>query len=714
MKLPEAMAKPAETSSATPLISLNAVCLDTETTGLDTSVARVIQIGAIRIRTGCIDQSDIFEKLVDPGEPIPSKSSAIHGLYDRDVAGAAKFCDIKPEFDHWMANSIVIGFSIGFDLAVMKRESELTGLQWQAPRSMDVRHLAQLAAPQLPDYSLDTVAEWLGIEIHNRHSAFGDALAAAQVFVALVPKLNDRGIRTITEAERGSRKITQQIIAEAESGWQEAIRTAGNKNLAVPALARIDSFPYRHRVADLMTAPPVTVDGTKTLKAILKLLADKKISSVFVVKAAGCAHGIVTERDVLRAINLHGATALDLMGEEIMQFPLQTVAAKSLVYRAISKMNRNGFRHLGVHDDKGKIVGALSVRDLLRQRGQDAISLGDQIADASSAHDLGLVWANLALVTQGLVSEEVDVRDIAAIISSEMCALTRRACELAEAKMADEGHGAVPVPYAMLVLGSGGRGESLLAMDQDNAIIYAAGKEGGAEDVWFAELGKRASNILHLAGVPYCKGGIMASNRKWRMSLTDWHDHVANWISRHTPKDILNTDIFFDAVAVHGDEELSDKVLDAAFAAGGGSREFLQLMSVNACEFSDSIGWFGRIKLSDGRIDLKKNGIMPIFSAARIGAIANGVRARSTLERLTAVKTTTQLPGSVFDNIIEVHRILLDAILKQQLRDLDEGIALSNRVAPQALSAPEYDQLKWALKRVTLVSNVLGDPLAPL
>ena len=64
----------------------------------------------------------------------------------------------------------------------------------------------------------------------------------------------------------------------------------------------------------------------------------------------------------------------------------------------------------------------------------------------------------------------------------------------------------------MLVLGSGGRGESLLAMDQDNAIVYAD-RDGGMSDEdtdqWFAELGARVSCILDLVGVPYCKGGVM-------------------------------------------------------------------------------------------------------------------------------------------------------------------------------------------------------------
>ena len=55
-----------------------------------------------------------------------------------------------------------------------------------------------------------------------------------------------------------------------------------------------------------------------------------------------------------------------------------------------------------------------------------------------------------------------------------------------------------------MILGSGGRGESLLAMDQDNAIVFAEGSEGGKADNWCEQLGRRMSDILDGAGVSYC------------------------------------------------------------------------------------------------------------------------------------------------------------------------------------------------------------------
>ena len=79
-------------------------------------------------------------------------------------------------------------------------------------------------------------------------------------------------------------------------------------------------------------------------------------------------------------------------------------------------------------------------------------------------------------MARNLMQEAVDPRTISAVVSSEICAMTRRAAELAEQRLRERGPGRPPVPFAVLVLGSAGRGESQLAADQDNAIVYAQGE----------------------------------------------------------------------------------------------------------------------------------------------------------------------------------------------------------------------------------------------
>lgn len=702
-------------SSVTPLVSLSAVAFDTETTGLDTSKARVIQLGAVKISRGRIDDSETFDRLIDPGEPIPATSTAIHGIHDKDVLQAESFAVVKSDFDNWCDDAVMVGYATGFDLAMLKREQQLAGPDWVVPRTLDVRYLVSVVAPNLPDFSLDTIAAWLGVEVHDRHSALGDSLATAKIYLALLPHLRDRGIRTLGEAERACLQFSRVATDELSLGWHDVHQASDVNKTSVAALDRIDSYPYRHRLHELMHSPAIMVDADEKLPTVLNTLIKNEISAVFVRHDAEHEDtGIVTERDLLRTIDQVGETWVNKCAGDIAQFPLHSLSASAFVYRAIARMRRRHFRHLGIHDAQGRIVGALSARDLLRQRADDAIALGDDIDEAESAEAMAEVWKQIAQVARGLINEGVDARDVAAVISRELCALTRQACKLAEADMLDQDMGPPPCKYAMLVLGSGGRGESMLAMDQDNALVYAEGEPDGVEDKWFAELGSRVSDILDIAGVPYCKGNIMASNADWRHSVEHWHALIESWIKRQSPDDILNCDIFFDAVRVHGDATLAHEVIDFAFSIGGQSSAFLKLMSINACKNRSPLGMFGRFQLEDGRMDLKMGGIMSIFSCARVLAIGHGIKKQATPDRLIAACELQTKMNSIFDNLNEAHRIIFNIILKQQLFDIEAGIPPSNNIDPAILSASMRKQLKWAIDRVPGVSNLLGDPLSSL
>jgi CBS domain-containing protein len=525
----------AEVSSGTQLGSLSLAVIDTETTGLDVATARVIEVGGVRIERGKLDEDGAFSRLIDPGEPIPAASRAIHGIGDGDVAGEAGFAEVAAELARWMGGAVMLGYATGFDLAVLGREHERAGLRWQPPRALDVRDLVKLLAPALPDHSIETLASWLGVEVRDRHRALGDARLAAQIYLALVPRLQARGITTLAEAEAACRAAAPGLGVGAGASWQEVVRPA-EAGRGSAGVAGIDSYPYRRRVAEVMS-DPVFVAADASVRDVLREIIEKRISSVFVRPREGDAGpGIITERDLLQAID---AAPDDGLGEERRRGGAAAARQRSdsdFVYRAIGRMNRKGFRHLGVVDRAGEVVGALSARRLLRQRAEAAMWLGDALDVAASPGELGAVWGDLTLVARGLMADNADARDVAAVISHELCALTARACELAEAELVGGGHGPAPVDYAMLVLGSGGRGESLLAMDQDNAIVYRSGAPGGPEDQWLERLGARVADILNMAGVAYCKGGVMARNSQWRMSVEGWRAAVEGWLAGRSRK----------------------------------------------------------------------------------------------------------------------------------------------------------------------------------
>lgn len=586
--------------SPLPLGSISTVVLDTETTGLATRTDRIVQIGAVRITAGQVDTEDVFDRLVHPGISIPEASTAIHGLSDHDVAPADRFADVMPAFADWTDTDLVLGYAIGFDLAVFEAEHRRAGLPWKAPRSLDVAHLVALVAPSLPSTGLDAAATWLGIQIRDRHQALGDARVAALVYLALLPKLKAKGITTLAEAGRACRGLTARGDREAEAGWH-AVAAKDQAGKGGLDQSRIDSVPYRFRVRDVMTSPPALADENLTIEAVLARMMTEKISSVFMPPAEDSkGFGILTERDILRAIDKLGPDALSQPAASFATRPLVALDHNDFLYRAARLMASSGVRHLGVTGEGGALVGAISARDLLKQRADETITLGDNLAGAGSAAELGQVWAGLAAVAATLVQEDIDARDIAEIISAELQALTRRACEIAECEFLESGKGEPPVPYAMLVLGSGGRGESLLAMDQDNAIIYLEGEPGSDTDGWFEALGARVATILNEAGVAFCQGGVMASNAAWRMDTVHWRKTVNGWLNISSPDNILSADIFFDGHPVHGDLGLAQSLMQDAREAAGRSPAFLSTLARQAADIEPPIGWFGRFKTKDG------------------------------------------------------------------------------------------------------------------
>ena len=126
----------AAVTNATPLISLDAVVIDTETTGLDPRKARLVEIGAVRLAGGRIDPNRTFRSLVRIDEKIPAKVTAVHGIDAAKLANAPSFAEVWPRFlDFLGGDSVVIGHTLGFDLAILRHECMRAGLTWSKPRS---------------------------------------------------------------------------------------------------------------------------------------------------------------------------------------------------------------------------------------------------------------------------------------------------------------------------------------------------------------------------------------------------------------------------------------------------------------------------------------------------------------------------------------------------------------------------------------------------
>jgi CBS domain-containing protein len=696
--------------TATPLIALRAVAFDTETTGLDVRKARVIEIGAAPIEAGRLVDGAQWSQLISCPDPIPVTASAVHGIRDADLAGCPDFAAVHERLAASFDGRVLIGHTVGFDVALLRRECERAGRAVIAPPALDVRVLAQVVGRQLPSYSLEGLAAWLGVESGARHRALGDAETAGRIFLALIPLLREAGIRTFGEAQSRCRTVADAIQSAQPAEWE--LRPTGEAVDTI--LPRLDSYPYSHRVRDVMNPQPLFTPPGTPLREALAVLAERKLSSVLVGDdQAPDAVGILTERDILRLIAQQGAAALEAPVGPAATRPLLSVPQDALIYRAIGRMTSRNIRHLAATDDAGRIAGIVTTRDLLKLRATSAIALGDDVDSAADVPALARAWAKLPAVAASLAREGVEARMISVVIGREVGALTRRAAAIAEAELAAGAAGGAPCPYAVVVLGSAGRGESLLAMDQDNAVIFADGEPDGPEDRWFAAHGRRMCAILHEVGVPLCKGGVMASEPAYRGSAATWRGRIDRWLTRAAPGDLLAVDIFFDFRAVHGDRALAHELWRSAWDAAQPQTAFLKQLAGEIGEGASHTTLLGRIRTEDdGRIDLKGALLRGIVTTARVLALRRGVLAHATADRLAGLIAGGHSSLSDLKGLDADHRLALDLILTQQLADIAEGRPPSNRVAARSISAEQAAQLKAALGRQSSIQPLLRAELS--
>ncbi len=698
-------------TSGTPLFALSAVGLDLETTSLDAAQARIVQIGALRMDGDALDTAQPFERLINPQVPIPASTVAIHGITDAAAVAAPPLAAAWPAFCAFLDQRVVIGHSLGYDLTVLEREAARHRLTWRKPRSLCVRLLASIVVPSLHDPSLDRLAAWFEIGIEGRHSALGDAEAAARIFTRMVPLLAKRGIRTLAEAERASLGRVAQLRQMSEAKWVPPVVDPAQQS---GARSGYDTYVYRHRVADAMAREVAVIGRDATLKQAMDLMAARAISSVLVAEEPRtgqpiAAYAILTERDVLRQIVKHGAAALTDSVATIASAPVRSIRETAFVYRAIARMRRLRYRHLAVTTETGELAGIVSARDLLKLRDDPAIELDDAIKEAKDGAGIAVAWSRLSGVVQSLIAEDLDGHAIAGLVSEELRVVTERAAALAEKSMAEEGHGGPPCPFAVLLLGSGGRGESLLKPDQDNAIVFASGDPGGPEDRWFAELGTRMAAILDQAGIPLCQGGVMAKNPPWRGDVATWQRRIDGWIASIKPENLLNVDIFFDQRPVYGDLKLGLDLFAYAYAAGSRNAAFPKFLGSKLDQPPHGLTTFGRIRTEEGRIDLKLHLLFPVVAAARTLAIRRNIAVHATKARLGALAEMGRGDIGLIQDLIADHQLGMSLLLAQQAIDVRCGVAVGKRPDVDRLERRQLARHKAALRHVQLIPNLVRD-----
>ncbi len=297
---------------------------------------------------------------------------------------------------------------------------------------------------------------------------------------------------------------------------------------------------------------------------------------------------------------------------------------------------------------------------------------------------------------------------ISQLISDHNAWLYRRAIQLALSEMQGQGWGPPPVSFCVLVMGSGGRHESLLGPDQDNGMIIADYPDARHTEVdgYFQSLGERFTERLDQAGIPLCSGHVMARWPMWRKRLSEWNEQLTIWTAERRVKRVQQASILLDFHAVYGETALAEALSDRVARLLPDSGLFLDEMGALLDELPVALDRFGRLAGNnddaphDRALNLKLQAVLPLVNSVRLLSLRHGVTVTDTRERLTALVVRGGLTAQRARELTAALERLQDLLLEAQCTSLREGRGADGWVDTSRLGEDQRLLLRHDLQRI--------------
>jgi DNA polymerase-3 subunit epsilon len=184
---------PSVVSLGLPLADVRFAVVDVETTGgAAWRGHRIIDISIVEVQGGRI--VDEYQTQVNPGSAIPPVIVSLTGITTKMVSVAPYFDHVADEIGERLTGRVFVAHNASFDWSFVSAELlRASGDAPDVPKLCTVRMCRRLV-PELRRRNLDVVTRHFGVEIHERHRAYGDALATARVLLRLLDEAAGRGI----------------------------------------------------------------------------------------------------------------------------------------------------------------------------------------------------------------------------------------------------------------------------------------------------------------------------------------------------------------------------------------------------------------------------------------------------------------------------------------------------------------------------------------
>ncbi|GAB6157425.1 helicase C-terminal domain-containing protein [Desulfotomaculum varum] len=185
------------------------VAMDLETTGLNCWQDEIIEIGLVKYVDG--QETDRFQALVRPRQPLPVRIKRLTGLQDEDFSDAPRLQETLPEVLSFIANLPLVGHNIKFDCDFLAAAAG----QNIANPLFDTLELSQYLLPAAPSHRLGDLCQDLGLPLEQQHRALDDALGAARLLLALLERLSGLEAEIVWQLS--------QLLKQAASPWHPVL-----------------------------------------------------------------------------------------------------------------------------------------------------------------------------------------------------------------------------------------------------------------------------------------------------------------------------------------------------------------------------------------------------------------------------------------------------------------------------------------------------------